>query len=108
MMYSSLLDAGVAGGGQEMIITQLVVMFGMFGILYFFMIRPQRKRDKEVQEMRAKLEVGDEIVTRGGIVGRIVSLKEDTVLIETGSDRTKLRVAKWAVEANTSNVTPAK
>ena len=50
--------------------------------------------------MRAKLEVGDEIVTAGGIIGRVVSVKEDTIIIETGSDRSKIRIARWAVQQN--------
>lgn len=71
--------------------------------LYFFSIRPQQKREKETQAMRSKMEVGDEIITRGGIVGRVVSIKDDTLLIETGSDRVKLRIARSAVDANLTN-----
>lgn len=71
--------------------------------LYFFSIRPQQKREKETQSMRSKMEVGDEIITRGGIVGRVVSIKDDTLLIETGSDRVKLRIARSAVDANLTN-----
>lgn len=98
-MFSNFLAATTPMGALA---TQLVVMVAMFGVLYFFLIRPQKKRDKEVTDMRAALEVGDEIITRGGIIGRVVSLKEDTVTIETGSDRTKLRIARWAIEANTA------
>ena len=69
-------------------------------VFYFLLIRPQQKKDKEDRAMRENLEIGDEIVTIGGIVGLVVSIKEDTVVIETGSDRSKVRIAKWAVAQN--------
>ena len=64
------------------------------------MIRPQKKREKEVEKMRSSIEVGDEIVTSGGIIGRVVSIREDTIVIETGSDRSKIRIARWAIQQN--------
>lgn len=81
-----------------------VLLAGMFVIMYFVLIRPQKKREKEMTAMRAALEVGDEVVTNGGILGLVVSIKDDTVLIETGSDRVKLRVLKSAI---LQNLTPA-
>ncbi len=69
-------------------------------VFYFMLIRPQQKKDKEDRAMRENLEIGDEIITAGGIVGLVVSIKEDTVVIETGSDRSKIRIAKWAVAQN--------
>ena len=60
----------------------------MIVIFYFLLIRPQKKRDKEVQKMRENIEIADEIVTIGGIIGRVVSIKDDTVVIETASSRT--------------------
>ncbi len=73
----------------------MVVAFG--AIMYFFMYRPQKKQEKEVNNMRNNLQVGDEITTIGGIIGKIVSLKDETVLIETGHDRTKIRILRTAV-----------
>lgn len=67
---------------------------------YFLLIRPQQKKDKEDKAMRENLDIGDEIVTAGGIIGRIVSIKDDTIVIETGSDRSKIRITKWAVSQN--------
>ena len=68
--------------------------------MYFLMIRPQRKKDKQIQEMRSSLQVGDEIVTIGGIIGRVVSIKDDTVVIETASDHSKIRMARWSIQQN--------
>ncbi len=73
----------------------MVVAFG--AIMYFFMYRPQKKQEKEVNNMRNNLQVGDEITTIGGIIGKIVSIKDETVLIETGHDRTKIRILRTAV-----------
>ncbi len=69
----------------------------MFVVLYFLIIRPQRKKEKADAAMREKLEVGDEVVTAGGIVGIIFSIKDDTVVVETGGDRSKIRIMKWAI-----------
>ena len=80
--------------------SSLIMIAVIFAAFYFLMIRPQKKRDKEAQAMRNNLEVGDEIVTIGGIVGRVVSVKEDTILIESGSDCTKMRILKGAVQTN--------
>ena len=65
--------------------------------MYFLVIRPQKKQEKETNNMRNSLAVGDEITTIGGIIGKIVSIKEETVMIETGHDRTKIRILKSAV-----------
>ena len=70
----------------------------MLLMMYFMVIRPQRTREKQQAEMRSSIEVGDGITTIGGIVGRVVSIKDDTLLIETGPDRTKMRIMKMAVQ----------
>lgn len=93
----SLLTAE-GGGTNTMLLTILMV-----GIVYFMFMRPQQSRDKKANQMRASLEVGDEVITRGGIVGRVCSVREDTLVIETGSDRTRMRIARWAVEERTGN-----
>jgi len=66
--------------------------------MYFFMIRPQKKQEKEANEMRNSLEVGDEVVTIGGIIGQVVNVKNETVTIITSKDRTKLRFVKSAIK----------
>ena len=75
----------------------LIMIVGMIAAMYFFMIRPQKKQERQINEMRNSLQVGDEITTIGGIIGKIVSIKEETVMIETGHDRTKIRILKSAV-----------
>ncbi|MDE5583366.1 MAG: preprotein translocase subunit YajC [Ruminococcus sp.] len=72
----------------------------MFVLLYFVAIRPQKKRENELKTMQETLQVGDEIVTGGGIVGIVVSTGEDTVVIETGGARHKLRIKTWAITEN--------
>ncbi len=78
-------------------IGSIVLIVVMFVALYFFMIRPQKKQEREINNMRNNLQVGDEITTIGGIIGKIVSIKEETLMIETGHDRTKIRILKTAV-----------
>ena len=78
-------------------IFSIVLIVVMFVALYFFMIRPQKKQEKEQNDMRNNLQVGDEITTIGGIIGKVVSIKEETVTIETSHDRTKIRILRSAV-----------
>ena len=66
-------------------------------VFYFFGIRPQKKQERAAAEMRDNLTVGDEITTIGGIIGKIVSIKEETMIIETGRDHTRIRLLKTAV-----------
>ncbi|MFZ5351405.1 MAG: preprotein translocase subunit YajC [Bacillota bacterium] len=69
----------------------------LIGVFYFLLIRPQQKREKETQKMRSSVKEGDEIVTIGGIYGKIINAKEDELTIEVGADRVKLKIARWAV-----------
>ena len=78
----------------------IILMVVLVGVMYFMMIRPQRKRQKEEQEMRSSLEIGDEIITIGGIVGKVVTIREEDIVIETGADRTKMKLQRWAVNTN--------
>lgn len=86
------------GNSSWIIWVLYIVVIG--GVMYFMLIRPQRKRTKEEKELRESIQVGDEIVTIGGIYGRIISLKEDAVVIESKSDHSKLTVARWAIQTN--------
>ena len=78
-----------------------VLMFGiMIAVMYFMLIRPENKRKKEAEEMRSSIKVGDEISTIGGIVGKVVNIKEDKIVIETGADQVRIELLKWAVGTN--------
>ena len=66
-------------------------------IMYFLLIRPQKKREKQVNAMRSSIQVGDEIITIGGICGKVVKTKEETLVIQVGADKTKFEVMRWAI-----------
>jgi preprotein translocase subunit YajC len=66
-------------------------------MIYFMMIRPQRKKDKEDKEMRASLAVGDEVITIGGIIGKVTKITEKTVVVETGAAKNKIEFLKTAI-----------
>lgn len=108
-MFSIIITAaqGPTASGMDML-SPLILMVLMIGVLYFIMIRPQRKKEKADAEMRKKVQVGDEIETVGGIVGIITKVEENTVVIETSSDRCKMRIKKWAIATNVSAVEEAK
>lgn len=91
------LAATAAAGGS---LWSMLLIYGLlFGALYFFFIRPQNKKKKAEEAMRKNVEIGDEIITIGGIVGRIVAIKEesDSFVLETGVDRNKIIVKRWAL-----------
>ncbi|MCI9449519.1 MAG: preprotein translocase subunit YajC [Clostridiales bacterium] len=73
------------------------MLVAMIALFYFFMYRPQKKQEKETNAMRNSLAVGDEITTIGGIIGKIVSIKDETLLLETGRDKVRIRILKSAV-----------
>ncbi len=84
---------GTSGGGMSMIIIMVV----MIAVFYFFLIRPENKKKKQLEEMRSQLSVGDDVTTIGGIVGKIVAVKDDFIVFETSEDRVRIQVAKWAI-----------
>lgn len=77
----------------------VIYMVLIFGVFYLLLIRPQQKKKKKEEKMRNSVQIGDEITTIGGIVGRVVGVKEDAdvLIIETGADRAKIKIKKWAV-----------
>ena len=85
------------GGGSGLITIGLLVV--MVVVFYFVIIRPQRKQEKETNAMRNSLRVGDEVTTIGGIIGKIVSIKDPTCVIETGRDGTRIRILKSAIKS---------
>lgn len=91
-------------GGWLGMLTMLIPLALMILVFWFLIIRPEKKRSKELQNMLDNLQVADEVVTNGGIIGLVISVQQDTVLIETGSDRTKIRVLKSAIaKCNTTH-----
>lgn len=90
----------VVGNNWASILSMILPLVLMVLIFYFLIIRPEKKRNKETQEMLENIQVADEVITNGGIIGRVLSVQKDTVLIETGSDRTKIRVVKQAIAKN--------
>lgn len=105
MIFNYLCGVPAAGGeagaaNPKSSMTMILVMVGMFVIMYFLTIRPQKKKQAEEQKLRDSIQIGDEITTIGGIQGRIVTVKEDSVILETGPDRTKLKFMRWAIQTN--------
>lgn len=75
----------------------LIIPIGFLVVFYLFAIRPQKKKEKEIKEMRENLKVGDEVITIGGIYGKILLSKEDVVTLEVGSTKTRLDMTKWSI-----------
>ncbi len=100
ILLQSIIGGAAAGSSGQQTTSMIIMMAVLFVVMYFFMIRPQKKRQKEEQEMRNSLEIGDEIVTIGGIVGRVVTIRENDLVIETGSDRNKMKIERWAINTN--------
>ncbi|MBO4284003.1 MAG: preprotein translocase subunit YajC [Clostridia bacterium] len=96
MFNSFLLAEGTNTASSWIMIGSFVLIAVVF---YFVLIRPQKKQEKQANEMRNALQVGDEITTIGGIIGEIVSIKEETITIETSRDRTKIRFLRSAVRS---------
>lgn len=101
MMF--LLDE--AAPREQFPFASMLMIIVMVVMVYFIMIRPQSKQKKMEDQMRSSLKIGDEVVTVGGIIGRIVNVKEssDEIILETGSDRNKIKIKRWAV-ANVNKV----
>ena len=99
-MNFELLTLAKNTNSTTSIIMMVLIYAVLFGGMYLIFIRPNRKKQKEEQKMRENLQVGDEVLTIGGIYGRVVSLKEDSMIIESKADRSKLTVARWALQQN--------
>lgn len=82
---------------NNLISTNLILIVVLIGVMYFVMIRPQQKQEKKNKAMRESLKIGDEIVTIGGLVGKITKITEKTITIQTGNPNTKVELIKGAV-----------
>ena len=86
----------------------IIMLVAMVGIFYFMLIRPENKRKKEAEQTRNSVKTGDEIVTIGGIVGKVVNVKDDKIVMETGADQVRIELMKWAISSNETAVAAAK
>ncbi len=104
-MVTALSANALLGGGNP---SFFIVIIIMFVAMYFFSIRPQKKREKEEAAMRSSVDIGDKIITIGGISGVVISAKddEDNVVIETGGDKTRLRIKRWSIQTRIPLVVP--
>ena len=93
-MSIAMLDTAANDGSM---MTLVITMVLTLGLMYFMIYRPQKKQQKKDTEMRNALDIGDEVTTIGGIVGRVVAIKEDTFVLGTGSDRMKIRFRRSAI-----------
>ena len=97
--HINTLALAANGTSQGSIIPTIVMIVALVAIFYFFIIRPEGKKKKAVNEMRESLKVGDEITTIGGVVGTICALKEETIVMETGADRVRIEFTRWAISS---------
>ncbi len=97
---SSSTDTAASTGGWTSTLISILPIVLILVVFYFLLIRPQSKREKKMQEMRNAVQIGDEIVTSSGIIGIVISVKDDNIVIETGSDRSKIRIKRWAIQSN--------
>ncbi len=86
-------------GSWTSMLVSLLPFVIIIALMYFMMIRPQKKKQQEEQKMRNSIRVGDELTTIGGISGRVVNIKDDSLIIETGADRSKITIKKWAIQS---------
>ncbi|MBE6037072.1 MAG: preprotein translocase subunit YajC [Clostridiales bacterium] len=75
----------------------LIMLVAMFVLMYFLMIRPQKKQEKKTADMRNSLQIGDEVLTIGGFFGKVVKIKDNVITLQMGSDKVRVEVAKWAI-----------
>ena len=88
------------------LIVVMIVLVLMIGIFYFMLIRPENKKKKAAEELRNSLKIGDDVTTIGGILGTVCAVKENSVVIETGADRVRIEMTKWAIGTKGSQTNP--
>ncbi len=89
---------------------QLMPLILLIFIMYFLLIRPQKKREKATNQMRNALQVGDEVITIGGLCGKIVKVKDETLIIQVGAEKVKFEIMRWAISkvSNSDSYTATK
>ena len=107
-MFNFLADAAPTTDPAGGLLGMLPMLLIMVAVFYFMIIRPENKRKKEAEQMRSAIKNGDKITTIGGIVGKVVDVKEDKFVIETGADQVRIEFAKWALSTNETAAEAAK
>ena len=79
--------------------TQIIILVVFIALMYFLLIRPQKKKEKEISDMRSSIRVGDQVVTIGGIMGKVIKTKDDSVVIQVGADKVRFELKKWAISS---------
>ena len=103
-MLNFLTTTTTTGG----LASPMIMMVLMIAIFYFMLIRPENKRKKEAEQMRSAVKTGDKITTIGGIIGTVVSVKDEKFVMETGADQVRIELAKWAISTNETAEAAAK
>ena len=103
-MLNFLTTTTTTGG----LASPMIMMVLMIAIFYFMLIRPENKRKKEAEQMRSSVKTGDKITTIGGIIGTVVSVKDEKFVMETGADQVRIELAKWAISTNETAEAAAK
>lgn len=105
--FNVVLTEGTPSGPAALLTTLLPFVI-LIVVFYFLLIRPENKKKKALNEMRSALAVGDEVTTIGGIVGRVVHIKDDLVTIETSEDRVRIQLTRWAISTKGTQTTESK
>jgi preprotein translocase subunit YajC len=103
-MLPFLSDVPADGG----LFSMLIMLVPMIAVFYFMLIRPEKKRKKEAEELRSSLKAGDKVITIGGITGTVVNVKDNTFVLETGADQVRIEFTKWALSTNETAAEKAK
>lgn len=98
MPFGILAAEAPAVAPEANIISLVIYLLFFGGIIYFMIFRPQKKREKKSKEMLDALIVGDTITTIGGIVGKVINIKDDEVTIETSVEKSKIQFKKWGIK----------
>lgn len=93
-MFNVML-AAQAGGGE--IMSTILMLLVFIAIFWFFIIRPQKKKEQQTKDMQNSISVGDKVTTIGGMMGKVCSVKDDTIILETGADKVRVVYKKWAI-----------
>lgn len=107
-MFYFLTDAAAGADATGGLLSMLPMLLIMVAVFYFMIIRPENKRKKEAEQLRSNIKNGDKITTIGGITGKVVDVKEDKFVIETGTDQVRIEFAKWALSTNETAAEAAK